>query len=44
MPLWFYLPLHPEAKLSDVDLAVLREWSRQGKLARTPPRRSNDED
>ena len=44
MPLWFYLPLHPEAKLSDADLAVLRGWSRQGKLARTPARRSNDED
>jgi len=27
MPLWFYLPLHPEARLSDGDLATLRPWS-----------------
>jgi len=26
MPLWFYLPLHPEAKLTEEDLAVLRKW------------------
>lgn len=29
MPLWFYLPLHPEARLGADDLAVLRSWSRQ---------------
>ena len=28
MPLWFYLPLHPEAALSDKDQAVLREWAK----------------
>jgi len=28
MPLWFYLPLHPEAALSDKDRAVLREWAK----------------
>ena len=44
MPLRFYLPLHPEAKLSDADLAVLREWSRQEKLAKTRTRRSHDDD
>ena len=27
MPLWFYVPLHPEAKLADADRAVLRAWS-----------------
>lgn len=27
MPPWFYLPLHPEARLSDVDRALLREWA-----------------
>jgi len=27
MPLWFYLPLHPEARLSTEDLSLLREWS-----------------
>ncbi len=26
MPPWFYLPLHPEAKLSDSDRVVLRAW------------------
>lgn len=33
MPLWFYLPLHPDAKLSQADRAVLREWSRQARTA-----------
>jgi hypothetical protein len=28
MPLWFYLPLHPEARLSHDDLTILREWTR----------------
>jgi hypothetical protein len=27
MPLWYYLPLHPEARLSDADRALLREWA-----------------
>ncbi len=27
MPPWFYLPLHPEAQLSDQDHAVLRAWA-----------------
>ena len=27
MPPWFYLPLHPEARLSDADRAVLRRWA-----------------
>ncbi|MEZ6015474.1 MAG: heme-binding domain-containing protein [Planctomycetota bacterium] len=27
MPLWFYTPLHPEAKLTEADLALLRGWS-----------------
>lgn len=26
MPLWYYLPLHPEARLSEADKAVLRMW------------------
>jgi len=26
MPLWFYLPLHPEARLSDADKSLLRDW------------------
>jgi len=27
MPPWFYLPMHPEARLSDADLATLRAWT-----------------
>lgn len=26
MPLWYYLPLHPEARLSEQDKAILRTW------------------
>ncbi len=26
MPLWFYVPLHSEAKLSDQDCQILRDW------------------
>ena len=27
MPPWFYLPLHPEARLSDNDRVVLQAWA-----------------
>ena len=27
MPPWFYLPLHPEARLSDADRDVLQRWA-----------------
>ena len=27
MPPWFYLPLHPDARLSDADLAAVRAWT-----------------
>jgi cytochrome c551/c552 len=27
MPLWFYLPLHPKAKLSGADVAAICTWS-----------------
>jgi hypothetical protein len=27
MPLWFYLPMHPEARVSPADRAVLRRWT-----------------
>jgi hypothetical protein len=30
MPLWFYLPLHPEARLSPGDLERLRGWTGGG--------------
>lgn len=26
MPPWFYLPMHPEANLSEADLAILEKW------------------
>lgn len=27
MPLWFYVPLHPEARLSEEDQRALRKWA-----------------
>jgi len=27
MPLWYYLPMHPSARLSDADKALLRAWT-----------------
>ena len=27
MPLWFYVPLHPEARPSDADRSGLRGWA-----------------
>lgn len=33
MPLWFYLPLHPEARLSEQDRALLQAWSESGGAA-----------
>ena len=27
MPLWFYIPTHPQARLSVQDRSVLRAWS-----------------
>ena len=29
MPPWFYLPLHPEARLSDSDRSLLRGWAKR---------------
>ena len=28
MPLWFYLPLHPKAKLTDADRKILCDWAK----------------
>jgi len=36
MPPWFYLPLHPSAKLSQADLAVLADWAKAGRGAPAP--------
>ena len=30
MPLWYYLPLHPEAKLSDADKQTIKVWVESG--------------
>ena len=30
MPLWFYLPLHPEARLSEADERALQAWGTGG--------------
>lgn len=30
MPLWYYLTLHPDAKLSPMDRAALAKWTREG--------------
>jgi cytochrome c551/c552 len=27
MPLWYYLPMHPSARLSDADKKVLEDWA-----------------
>ena len=27
MPLWFYVPLHPKAEMSEDDIALLVAWS-----------------
>lgn len=27
MPLWYYLPLHPDAALSVADQSLLRDWA-----------------
>jgi hypothetical protein len=37
MPLWFYLPMHPEAKMSDADKEVIKVW------AETPPPEEEEE-
>ena len=30
MPLWYYLPLHPEARLSDTDKETIKNWVESG--------------
>jgi cytochrome c551/c552 len=34
MPLWYYLPLHPEARLSDADKSALMAWLNEQASAR----------
>ena len=34
MPPWFYLPLHPDARLSPADLAAVRAWTGDGTAGR----------
>ena len=30
MPLWYYVTLHPDAKLSDADRKILAQWAKTG--------------
>jgi hypothetical protein len=42
MPPWFYLPLHPDARLTDADRAVLRGWSEAASGPRERSRHRHD--
>ncbi len=44
MPLWFYLPLHPKARLSKIDLEVLRQWAATAGDNSKEPHRHDDHD
>ena len=37
MPLWFYVPLHPNSKLTNADKKTLCDWTKQVRPASTPP-------
>jgi cytochrome c551/c552 len=43
MPLWFYLPLHPKAKLSDADKALLEKWVTATAGPPPPPRKHKED-
>ena len=44
MPPWFYLPLHPEARLSDHDRAVLQAWAMSvPTISEEEPEEENDD-
>ena len=36
MPLWYYVTLHPDGRLSDSDRTLLAEWSRHAAEERSP--------
>ena len=38
MPLWYYVTLHPDGRLSPADRALITEWSRGAAEERTSPR------
>jgi hypothetical protein len=40
MPPWFYLPPHPEARITEADMAILRAWA----LGASGDRRDRDRD
>ncbi|MGE4650049.1 MAG: heme-binding domain-containing protein, partial [Myxococcota bacterium] len=31
MPLWFYLPMHPKARLDAADVQRISRWTRDGR-------------
>ena len=43
MPLWYYLPAHPEARIRASDREVLQAWSGTGN-ARVQRERGRDDD
>ena len=43
MPPSLYLPLHPEANLSEADRAILREWSQAGQVEMAEQEESDDD-
>jgi cytochrome c551/c552 len=38
MPLWFYLPLHPNARLSEADKTLIQTWTRTAPSGASPQR------
>jgi len=44
MPLWFYEPLHPHARLTDADREVLRQWAGAGKVSARSDLEDDDDD
>lgn len=42
MPLWYYLPLHPSARLSEAERSSIRQWT--GVAGESGPRRDDDDD
>jgi hypothetical protein len=43
MPPWFYVPLHPEARLSESDRELLRNWARSLARATLTSSRSDEQ-
>lgn len=44
MPLWFYLPLHPEARLTEQDIQTVEKWVQAGAAAIEAAEEAEEED